>query len=250
MAAEPIVRLAELVAGARSPVALTGAGISVASGIPDFRSPGTGLWAGVDPMQVAHIDAWRSDPQRFWSFYGQRFALLDGVAPNAAHRALVDLEARGRLTAVITQNIDGLHQAAGSGEVVELHGTIASSVCLQDGERVGLAEARRRLAEAPDGVPRCAAGHPLKPEVVLFGELLPEAAMERALELLVDCDLLLCLGSSLQVQPVGDLPSVVRAGGGRIAVLTQGPTPWDDVADVRLDGSLERDLPALVAALA
>src|SRR6478609_9747853 len=128
-------RLAELIREAGSVVALTGAGISVPSGIPDFRSPGTGLWANVDPMEVAHISVWRRDPQRFWGFYGQRFATLEGKQPNAAHRALVALEAAGRLDGVITQNIDGLHRAAGTRELVEVHGSIATASCLVDGSR-------------------------------------------------------------------------------------------------------------------
>jgi NAD-dependent deacetylase len=139
-------RLAGLIRSAGSVVALTGAGVSVPSGIPDFRSPGTGLWANVDPMEVAHISVWRRDPARFWSFYGRRFATLDGKRPNGAHRALAELEAAGRLDAVITQNIDGLHGAAGSREVIEVHGSIATASCLTCGSRYPLAETRARLA--------------------------------------------------------------------------------------------------------
>ena len=154
-------------------VALTGAGISVPSGIPDFRTPGTGLWENVDPMEVAHIDAWRADPSRFWHFYGDRFATLDGKEPNGAHRALVALEARGKLDAVVTQNIDRLHRKAGSTTLVEVHGSIDTSSCLDCGARLPLAEVRDRLAAAGDGVPRCDCGAALKPDVVLFGEWLP-----------------------------------------------------------------------------
>jgi NAD-dependent deacetylase len=171
--ARGLSRLAELVRGARSVVALTGAGISVPSGIPDFRSPGTGLWANVDPMAVAHIDVWRSDPERFWGFYGQRFHLLEGTEPNAAHVALVELERRGVLRAVITQNIDRLHRKAGTTELIEVHGSIATSSCMACGARHPLAEVRERLAADPAGVPRCDCGRPLKPDVVLFGEWLP-----------------------------------------------------------------------------
>jgi NAD-dependent deacetylase len=168
-----LTRLAELVRGARRVVALTGAGISVPSGIPDFRSPGTGLWANVDPMQVAHIDAWRADPERFWSFYGRRFHTLEGKEPNAAHAALVALERRGHLHAVITQNIDMLHRKAGTTELVEVHGSIETSSCLACGARYPLADVRARLAADPAGIPRCDCGRPLKPDVVLFGEWLP-----------------------------------------------------------------------------
>src|SRR5437588_12136049 len=122
--------LAGLIRESRSVVALTGAGISVPSGIPDFRSPGTGLWEEVDPMEVAHIDAFRRDPERFWGYYAERFATLEGREPNGAHRALVELEGRGRLDAVITQNVDMLHRKAGTSELVEVHGSIAHCRCL------------------------------------------------------------------------------------------------------------------------
>ncbi len=128
--ASAVAELARLMRGARSVVALTGAGISVPSGIPDFRTPGTGLWANVDPMEVAHIDAWRADPERFWRFYGERFQTLEDKQPNGAHAALVELERRGILTAVITQNIDMLHRKAGTRELVEVHGTIEHASCL------------------------------------------------------------------------------------------------------------------------
>ena len=149
--ARGLTRLVELVRDARSVVALTGAGISVPSGIPDFRSPGTGLWANVDPMAVAHIDVWRSDPERFWSFYGQRFHVLEGKEPNAAHAALVELERRGVLRAVITQNIDRLHRKAGTRELVEVHGSIETSSCLADGARYPLAEVKQRLEAEKQG---------------------------------------------------------------------------------------------------
>jgi len=135
-------RLAELVRGARSVVALTGAGISVPSGIPDFRTPRTGLWETVDPMQVAHIDAFRSDPVRFWDFYGKRFATLGAKEPNGAHGALVAMERAGMLEAVITQNIDMLHRKAGTRELIEVHGSIESCSCPSCGESVSREQAR------------------------------------------------------------------------------------------------------------
>ena len=233
-----------------STVALTGAGISVPSGIPDFRSPGTGLWENVNPMEVAHIDAWREDPERFWRFYGDRFNALQSKEPNGAHSALAELEARGLLDAVVTQNIDTLHRRAGSRDVVEVHGTIEHSSCLACGERQPLAEVRRRIDAAPDGVPRCARGGPLKPDVVLFGEMLPVAELERAQELAAGADLLLCVGSSLEVQPVASLPAVTLAAGGSVAIVTQGPTPFDDVAAVRLEGDVVEELDALLGELA
>lgn len=244
-----IDRLAGLVREARSVVALTGAGISVPSGIPDFRSPGSGLWENVDPMAVAHIDAWRADPERFWHFYGNRFQTLEGKEPNGAHRALVELERRGRLDAVITQNIDMLHRRAGTRELVEVHGTIEHSSCLVCSARYPLGEVRARLDHSPISVPSCDCGEPLKPDVVLFGEWLPEGALERAYELAAAADLLLCVGSSLEVHPIAQLPSVTRANGGQIAIVTQGPTPFDSRAAVKLSGDVVAELEALVAAL-
>jgi NAD-dependent deacetylase len=242
-------RLAELLRSAGRSVALTGAGISVPSGIPDFRSPGTGLWENVDPMEVAHIEVFRRDPERFWHFYGHRFAMLRGKLANAAHHALVELERRGLLKAVITQNIDGLHALAGTQDLVEVHGTIGHSSCLYCGARYELDEVRSRLGAADDGVPRCDCGSPLKPDVVLFGELLPEAAMARASVLAASCDLLLCVGSSLEVYPVGGLPQLTLAAGGQVALVTKGPTPYDDVAAVKLDGDVVDELEAVLELL-
>jgi NAD-dependent deacetylase len=242
-------RLAALIRSAGSVVALTGAGISVPSGIPDFRTPLTGLWAKVDPMEVAHISVWRRDPGRFWGFYGQRFAVLDGKRPNGAHLALAELERRGLLDAVITQNIDGLHAAAGTRDVIEVHGSVATASCLSCGERYALAEVRERLYADFRGIPRCGCGRPLKPDVVLFGELLPEAAMERAYALAGRADLLLCVGSSLEVWPVAELPQVTLDHGGAIGLVTIGPTPYDDRAAVKLSGDVVTELEAVLAAL-
>jgi NAD-dependent deacetylase len=234
---------------ANSVVALTGAGISVPSGIPDFRSPQTGLWTKVDPMQVAHIDVFQRDPARFWGFYGGRFDALDDKEPNPAHGVLAALERAGLLDAVITQNIDRLHDRAGSREVIEVHGSIASSSCLVCGSRFPLAEVRRRQGGASDGVPPCDCGSPLKPDVVLFGELLPAAAIARAEQLAAAADVLLCIGSSLEVYPVAGLPELTLAAGGKLAIITQGPTPFDRLAAVRMDGDVVEELEALRVAL-
>jgi len=242
-------RLAALIEQANSVVALTGAGISVPSGIPDFRSPGTGLWSKVNPMEVAHIDAFRRDPVSFWSFYGQRFQTLDDKQPNPAHAALVSLERAGLLDAVITQNIDRLHARAGTEKLVEVHGSIAQSVCLVCGVRYELEDMRARLEGDVDGVPRCECGKPLKPGVVLFGEYLPAEAIARAQELAAGAELMLCIGSSLEVYPVAGLPETTLAAGGQIAILTQGPTPLDRRAVVRLGGDVVEELEAVLAAL-
>jgi NAD-dependent deacetylase len=245
-----VLRLASLIREASSVVALTGAGISVPSGIPDFRSPGTGLWANVDPMEVAHIDVFKRDPARFWRFYGDRFQTLETKAPNGAHLALVELERRGLLDAVVTQNIDRLHRAAGTQELIEVHGTIDHSSCLACGRQYALDDVRARLVAAEDGVPRCDDdGRPLKPDVVLFGEFLPEGALERAFALAAGADVLLCIGSSLEVYPIAQLPALTRQAGGDVAIVTAGATPFDARASVRLGGDVVAELDALVGAL-
>jgi len=242
-------RLADLIRDARSVVALTGAGVSVPSGIPDFRSPGTGLWEKVDPMEVAHIDAFRRDPQRFWSFYGERFQSLRDKRPNPAHEVLAELERVGLLDAVITQNIDQLHARAGSEQLIEVHGTIAHSSCLACGSIFPIDMVQERMLGDPVGIPRCGCGEPLKPDVVLFGEHLPAEALARAEQLAEGADLLLCIGTSLEVYPVAQLPAITLAGGGRIAILTQGPTPYDSRAAVRLAGDVVDELQAVSQAL-
>ena len=247
---EPAERLADLIRSAGSVVALTGAGISVPSGIPDFRTPGTGLWEGVNPMEVAHIDAFRSDPRRFWSFYGERFASLSGKRPNGAHAALVAMERSGMLDAVITQNVDMLHGAAGTVELVEMHGSIATCTCPGCGLRIAVEHARRLIEIEPDGVPRCeACRSPMKPDVVLFGEMLSARSIERAVQLCSSADVVLCIGSSLEVYPVAGLPQLALRSGGQVAIITQGPTPIDELASVRLSGDIEQEMLQLAAAL-
>jgi NAD-dependent deacetylase len=242
-------RLATLLRDAERAVVLTGAGVSVPSGIPDFRTPRTGLWENVDPMEVAHIDAWRGDPDRFWRFYGDRFASLVDKRPNEAHLALAELERRGLIKAVITQNIDRLHRVAGTQRLIEVHGSIESSVCLQCGGKVPLDRVIEQL-RADDGAPECACCFvPLKPDVVLFGEMLPERALSEAQALALDADLMVCVGSSLEVYPVAGLPAITRGAGGRLALVTQGSTPYDDEVDVKLDGDVVEELRAVLAAL-
>ena len=200
-------------------------------------------------MEVAHISVWRRDPARFWSFYGQRFAVLDGKRPNGAHHALVALERRGLLSGVITQNIDGLHAAAGTRDPIEVHGSVRTASCLSCGSGFPLADVRVRADGDIEGVPRCECGAPLKPDVVLFGELLPEQAMERASALARDAGLMLAVGSSLEVWPVAGLPEETLAAGGRLAIVTKGPTPYDREAAVKLSGDVEQALEALLTAL-
>jgi NAD-dependent deacetylase len=242
-------RLAELLRDADCAVVLTGAGVSVPSGIPDFRSPGTGLWENVDPMEVAHIDAWRRDPDRFWSFYGDRFVSLYDKQPNDAHVVLAELERRGLVRAVITQNVDRLHRKAGSERVIEVHGSIDRSVCLGCGGGFSLERVMEQLRDR-QGAPECpTCATPLKPDVVLFGEMLPEEAMGEAQSLALEADLIVCVGSSLEVYPVAGLPAMTHGGGGRIALVTQGQTPYDADAEVKLDGDVVEELRAVLAAL-
>jgi NAD-dependent deacetylase len=242
-------RVADLVRSSERAVVLTGAGISVPSGIPDFRSPGTGLWENVDPMEVAHIDAWRRDPDSFWSFYGQRFASLTDKVPNEAHYAIAEFERRGLVRGVITQNIDRLHRLAGSERLIEMHGSIEWSICMECRGKLPIDRVIELLAEN-GGAPECpACGVPLKPDVVLFGELLPERALAEAQALAMDADLMLCVGSSLEVYPVAGLPAMTHGAGGRLVLVTQGPTPYDSDAEVKLDGDVVEELQAVLAAL-
>jgi NAD-dependent deacetylase len=241
-------QLAELLAASSRTVVLTGAGVSVPSGIPDFRTPETGLWANVDPMEVAHIDVFERDPARFWSYYRPRFHSLGDKLPNKAHEVLADLERRGLIEGVITQNIDRLHRAAGSENVIEVHGSIETSGCMSCGASYGIGEVDGLFDE--EGVAVCTkCDGPVKPDVVLFGEMLPAEAMARAQQLAEEADLMLCVGSSLAVHPVAGLPQLALEGGGRLAIVTKGPTPYDGVAELKLDGEIDAELAAVMAAL-
>ena len=239
-----VERLAELLEGRRPCVVLTGAGISTESGIPDFRSA-EGIWARYDPAEVAHIDAFRRNPARVWEFFALRLDALAHAEPNEGHRALVELEQQGRIRAVITQNVDGLHQRAGSLEVVEVHGSLREAECVHCGVRVPMADALAELPLPP--CPEC--GEVLKPGVVMFGELLPAQAIERAQELAAEADVLLVVGSSLEVHQVAALPGETLAAGGVLAIVNRGGTPWDSRADLVLEGAAGETLRALAAAL-
>jgi NAD-dependent deacetylase len=232
--------LAALIRERQPCVVLTGAGVSTESGIPDFRSP-TGIWAEVDPSEVASIEAFRRDPDRVWDFYRQRIHLLLDAEPNRAHLALVELERRGLVEAVVTQNIDMLHSRAGSREVVEVHGSIRCSSCPRCGREENLEEILGQLDVRP--TPLCVScGVALKPGVVLFGELLPGGAMDRATELARASELILVVGSSLEVWPVAGLP----LESGSVAILNRGPTALDDRATLKIDGGAGEVLGATV----
>jgi NAD-dependent deacetylase len=209
--------------------------MSTESGIPDFRSA-SGIWAEVDPFEVASIEAFRRDPLRVWRWYGPRIHGLLAAEPNAGHVALAALEHAGHVRAVVTQNIDLLHTRAGSGDVIEVHGSIARFTCLACGAEETLQTVLSQLAmrEAPL-CSRC--GTIVKPGVVMFGELLPAHAMERAERLAREAGLLLVVGSSLQVWPVAGLPADTARAGGALAIVNLDETPYDAVADVVVRGA-------------
>ena len=211
-------------------VVLTGAGISTESGIPDFRSA-RGIWAEVDPFEVASIDAFRRDPLRVWRWYGPRIDGLLAAEPNPGHAVLAALERAGHVTAVVTQNIDTLHTRAGSVDVVEVHGSIRRFDCLGCGETASLDDVLTQLRDRD--APECAAcGAILKPGVVMFGELLPLDAMSRAEALCRETSLLVVIGSSLEVWPVAGLPGDTLREGGAVAIVNLASTPYDEEAAV------------------
>lgn len=239
-------RLAELIATRQPCVVLTGAGVSTESGIPDFRSP-TGIWAQVDPMEYASLRAFQADPEKVWRFYAPRIEMLTGAEPNEAHRALAELERRGLVSGLVTQNIDLLHERAGSREVVEVHGSIRTATCPACRCVHGLDEVIA-LVEA-QGTPRCReCGAVVKPDVVFFGELLPEAAIDRAYELAREAALMLVIGSALEVYPVADLPLETLRTGGSLAIVNRGATGHDERAELKIDGSAGETLNAVLAA--
>ncbi|MBN2493502.1 MAG: NAD-dependent deacylase [Deltaproteobacteria bacterium] len=239
-------QVARLVAGGRRNVAFTGAGVSVESGIPDFRSAG-GLWERFDPADYATIEAFRRDPAKVWQMYREMGELLDRAEPNAAHRALARLEDLGRLEAIITQNIDNLHQEAGSRRVIEFHGNARRLVC-SCGRVESAAEVKRRWAAGEDFPPRCrSCGAVLKPDVVLFGEPVPQEASREAMRLVQHPDVLLAVGTSAVVAPASYLPVVASKTGGTIVEINVERTDLTGTyAAYSLFGPAGEVMPALV----
>lgn len=238
---------------------LTGAGISVASGIPDFRSE-NGLWRKYPPEIYGSYQRFIKDPSYFWEMHLDIMATLQKAAPNPAHEALATLEDHSILTGVITQNIDGLHQKAGSRTVHELHGTNETCSCYICGKKYSTAVIAERLFSFEKDklialmrkgreIPTCECGGWIKPDVILFGELMPRKAVMAAEELAASCDVLLMVGSSLQVQPAASIPLITKANRGEVAIINKEPTPLDRVADYVLIGRAEVLLPELVKAL-
>jgi NAD-dependent deacetylase len=240
-------RLAALIGERRPCVVLTGAGVSTESGVPDFRSP-TGIWAQFDPFEYGSIEAFRADPVKVWSFYAPRFSMLTDAEPNDAHRALANLERDGFVRAIVTQNIDLLHERAGSRTVVEVHGSIRTSTCPGCGTTYQLADVLELLdgAAAP-ACTRC--GEIVKPDVVFFGELLPAGAIDRAFGLAREARLMLVVGSTLEVQPVASLPLETLGAGGALAIVNRGPTALDGHATLKIDGSAGKILSAVARRL-
>ena len=235
-------RATEILREARRIVALTGAGISRPSGIPDFRSAG-GLWTHDDPMAVASLAGFRADPRRFYSWVQPLLDTIEVALPNRAHLALAQLERAGRLTAVITQNIDGLHQRAGSHAVYELHGHMRSATCLDCEHQV---PAQPLIALVRQGtVPRCVCGGLFKPDVVLFDELLPRGLFWLAQRAIEQCDVVLVAGTALEVAPVCELPLAALRRGARLIIVNQSETYLDARADVVLHEDVAEALPAI-----
>ncbi|HKX18269.1 MAG TPA: NAD-dependent deacylase [bacterium] len=243
----------DLLRRSRWTAVLTGAGVGTESGLPDFRStpvPGGtgGLWTGIDPMRVASASAFARDPDAFYRFYQQRLSHLAGAEPNPAHQAIARLEALGLVQLVITQNVDRLHQEAGSRHVVEVHGNLREARCQRCGKVVPIGEMTTQL-EAGDR-PRCAeCGDLLRPNVVLFEELLPAEAYDRGAAACLRCETLLVVGSSLEVYPVAGLPQLAKEHGAKVVMVNREPTARDHLADVRLQGQAGEILPALVEAV-
>ncbi len=235
---------AELIRQSKSVVALTGAGISTPSGIPDFRSPGSGLWNQVNPMDVASILAFRRRPQDFYEWVRPLSELVLNAKPNAAHYALARLEAAGKLSAVITQNIDGLHQAANSQTVYEVHGHIREVTCIRCYK---IQDARPVMEKfLQDGeIPRCTCGGVLKPNVILFGEQLPVQTLFQARAAAAAADLMLVAGSSLEVAPIADLPYEAVRHGTRLVIVNFQKTYMDSRADVVIHRDVTEVLPRI-----
>lgn len=241
-----IAEAQELLLNARHAVALTGAGVSTPSGIPDFRSPTSGLWERVNPLEVASIYTFRQRPQDFYDWIYPLTELTLAAEPNAAHLALAQLEQYGPLTAVITQNIDMLHTRAGSETVLEVHGHMRELTCLRCYDIVPSPTILQQFLESGQ-TPHCACGGVLKPNVILFGEQLPVRTLNRAKKEARESDLMLVAGSSLEVAPAGDLPLLARESGARLIVVNYDETHVDALADVVIHADVVDVLPRLVA---
>lgn len=243
--ASEVARAAELVAAARLGVAFTGAGVSAESGIRTYRGH-DGLWKEFDPYKVASIDHFRRDPSFYWSVARQSWGTLRQAEPNPGHLALAALEEEGHLSGVVTQNTDGLHRDAGTRILIELHGNGRTVRCLDCGAGEPRGQVQARLgSELPPRCQTCGGVH-IKPEVVFFGEPLPAGAITEALRLARQCDLMLVVGSSLQVYPAADVPEAALAQGAPLVIVNAEPTPLDVAATVVIRGRSGEILPEIL----
>lgn len=227
-------------------VALTGAGISTASGIPDFRSPGSGLWSQYSPFEVASLSAFRYHPDRFFSWIRPLIQQLLDACPNPAHKALAELEKSNHIYSIVTQNIDALHQQAGSQKVIEIHGTFQSLTCLGCFQQYQAFPDLLNSFLKDQGLPQCPdCGNLLKPDVILFEEQLPADRWNQARSLIKESDLMLVLGSSLTVAPVCNLPLTALEEGADLVIINKTPTPMDVYAQISIHGDLASILPEI-----
>lgn len=240
---------AHLFRAANSLVAFTGAGLSTPSGIPDFRSPHSGMWEKSDPMTVASIFGFRQNPQAFYNWVRPLARLTMDAQPNPAHFALARLEALGKLKSVITQNIDMLHERAGNHKIYELHGHLREATCIHCFKVYPAKPILERFME--DGiVPLCReCGGILKPNVILFGEQLPIRQLQGAREAVRNCDLLIVLGSSLEVAPASDLPVMAKQAGAKLIIINLEKTHLDSMADLVIHADVAEAMPAILALL-
>lgn len=246
MLEETLAKAAKTIANSSYAIALSGAGISVDSGIPDFRSPG-GLWERFDPCDFAHIDSFIRNPLRVWEMLFEMRGMAIDAKPNAGHRALAELQDLGRLKGIITQNIDNLHQEAGSSKVVEFHGNTRRLACLECGRKYGADEAP---PVSPGKPPRCACGAILKPDVVFFGEAIPADAMHRAISMAERADVMLVVGTSAQVAPANMLPGLTSRNDGTLIEVNLETTYLSRTyKTLHLGGSTTELLPRLVEAV-
>jgi NAD-dependent deacetylase len=245
MTSEAIQKAVHALSDARHPIALTGAGISVESGIPDFRSA-AGLWSKYSPEEYATIEAFHADPHKVWTMLAEMVTLVTQAKPNPAHVGLANLEEMGKLHTVITQNIDGLHQVAGSHHVIEFHGSTASLSCLSCGYMTGRDTVS--VEQLPPTCPRCHSI--LKPDVVFFGEPIPWDAHQAAMEAARTCDLLLVIGTSAMVYPAAAIPPTAKDCGAKVIEINLEPTPLTHhVSDLIVKGSSGEILPGMVKEL-
>ncbi len=236
---------ADLFRQARRVLVLTGAGISTPSGIPDFRSEGTGLWSRDEPLEVASLSTFRTAPEKFYGWFRPLARHIFDAQPNSAHRALADLEAAGRVHCIATQNIDTLHQKAGSHNVLELHGTLATLSCSQCYRQIPSGEVIEAFVQCGE-IPHCRhCGAVLKPDVILFGEQLPQKAWLEAQREARACDLMVVAGSSLEVLPVAGLPMQALDRGAHLIIINNSPTYLNVRADVVFTDDVASVLPEI-----